>query len=148
MSPRTRKHKIEIVHPPAELPVADLRGMAEAALERLRDEPVELTFAFTSDEDIRDLNNRFRGLDEPTDVLSFPIDEETPEGRWYLGDIVISLPTARRQAQNFGHDLRTELLQLALHGLLHLCGYDHEEDDGEMDARELSLRDEILQRYC
>jgi probable rRNA maturation factor len=93
---------------------------------------------FASDRELHRANRSFRGKDAPTDVLSFP-GEEGPEG-WYLGDILISVPTARRQALARGWDAQRELRTLVLHGLLHCLGYDHERDQGEMDRLERRLR--------
>ena len=93
---------------------------------------------FTSDRRMRDLNQRYRGRDRPTDVLSFP-GAETPEGR-HLGDVVVSVPTARRQARSAGHSVERELRVLILHGILHCLGYDHETDEGEMERLETRLR--------
>jgi len=95
----------------------------------------ELTVAFVSDHQIARLNSTFRGHDESTDVLSFPSDTAP-----YLGDVVIARGVARRQAARAGHTLATELRVLALHGLLHLLGYDHEHDDGQMARLERRLR--------
>lgn len=102
-----------------------------------------LAARLTSDAEVRRLNRRFRGLDKPTDVLSFP-GEDTAEG-YHVGDIVISVPTARRQAGEAGHRLELELRTLLLHGLLHCLGYDHEADDGEMARRESRLRRKWIQ---
>jgi len=102
------------------------------------------TLVLVGDERMRTLNRRFRGLDRATDVLSFPADpEDVPadsEDAAYLGDIVISVDTARRQARRRGSTLRRELRVLALHGLLHLLGHDHETDNGEMRRIEYRLR--------
>jgi probable rRNA maturation factor len=101
-----------------------------------------LTVALLSDARVRELNRRFRRKDTPTDVLSFPgagIDNEEA-GRNYLGDVVIAAGVARRQARQAGHSIQTELRVLALHGLLHLLGYDHERDDGRMARVERRLR--------
>ncbi|MCO6512490.1 MAG: rRNA maturation RNase YbeY [Aridibacter famidurans] len=100
------------------------------------------TVVIVSDERIQSLNAEFRGKNSATDVLSFPFGEEGDEGR-FLGDIVISAETAERQAKENGLSLETELRQLVLHGILHLCGYDHETDDGEMDALEIRYRNEL-----
>jgi probable rRNA maturation factor len=95
-----------------------------------------VTIAFVSDSKIRSLNQQFRGINNPTDVLSFPSDLDTDE----LGDIAISIETAARQAKENGLTLNEEIAQLILHGLLHLSGYDHETDNGEMNRLELRLR--------
>jgi len=84
------------------------------------------------------LNLQYRGVDAPTDVLSFA-GEVSPEGR-HLGDIVIAVPVAARQAAAAGHPLVTELKTLILHGILHCLGHDHETDDGEMENLESELR--------
>ena len=95
-----------------------------------------LTVAIVPDARVRALNRRFRQQDKATDVLSFPAEE-----RGYLGDVVIAAGVATRQARDAGHSLRTELRVLALHGLLHLIGYDHERDGGQMARLERRLRD-------
>lgn len=95
---------------------------------------------FCGDRAIRRLNRTFRGRDTATDVLSFP-GEEGPEG-YHLGDVVISVPTARRHAEAAGHPVERELEVLLLHGLLHCLGYDHERDDGTMERLERRLRRE------
>jgi probable rRNA maturation factor len=93
------------------------------------------TIAFVSDKKIRELNRQFRGIDKATDVLSFPAEENLN-----LGDIAISVQTAASQAKENGLSLDKEIAQLILHGLLHLNGYDHETDNGEMNRLELKLR--------
>jgi probable rRNA maturation factor len=95
----------------------------------------DLTVAVVPDPRIRALNRHYRRKDKATDVLSFPAEE-----RGTLGDIVIAAGVARRQALEAGHSLQTELRVLALHGLLHLLGYDHEHDDGRMARLERRLR--------
>ena len=94
-----------------------------------------VTIDFVSDTKIRELNRQFRSIDKATDVLSFPSEEEGQ-----LGDIAISVETAARQAKENGLTLNGEIAQLILHGLLHLSGYDHETDNGEMNREELRLR--------
>jgi len=94
-----------------------------------------MTVAIVSDARVRALNRRYRRKDNATDVLSFPSDD-----RGYLGDVVIASGVAVRQARAAGHPLATELRVLALHGLLHLLGYDHERDDGRMARLERRLR--------
>ena len=95
----------------------------------------QVTVAITTDTRVRQLNHRFLGKPYATDVLSFPAGVTGT-----LGDIVIAEGIARRQANAAGHRLSVELRVLALHGLLHLLGYDHEHDNGEMGALERRLR--------
>jgi len=87
-----------------------------------------------SDRTIRRFNKQYRGMDEPTDVLSFPADEAEKTG--YLGDILISAETAQSNAERYGLTLLDEVRVLALHGVLHLLGYDHETDRGIMARQE------------
>ena len=94
----------------------------------------EVSIAFVSDAAMRRLNRRYRGKNKTTDVLTFP--GESP-------DIVISLDQARRQALAEKHSLATEVRYLILHGTLHALGYDHETDDGEMNALELRVRGRV-----
>jgi probable rRNA maturation factor len=98
-----------------------------------------VTIALLTDGRMQALNRRFRGVDRPTDVLSFPAGENAA-GELHLGDLAIAVGLASRQARSEGHDLATELRVLALHGLLHLLGYDHETDRGTMRAVEERLR--------
>ena len=108
-----------------------------------------VTVALVRDATVRELNRDFRGIDRNTDVLSFPTDEVVrrprlggapPAAGRFFGDIVIARGVARRQARAEGHSERTELRVLALHGLLHLLGYDHERDRGRMRRLERRLR--------
>ena len=92
-----------------------------------------VALCLVSDRRMRALNQRFRGRDSTTDVLSFPAGPAPGGGEaGPLGDIVVSVPTAARQAREAGHSLESELKTLVLHGYLHLLGYDHETDDGSM----------------
>lgn len=104
----------------------------------------EVHLTFTGDLEIAELNRRWRGIDAPTDVLSFPDGDVLPDGRRLLGEILVSVDTARRQAEELGHPLVREVEELVLHGLLHLLGYDHDADEGEMNRLELGLREELL----
>ena len=110
-------------------------SLAEKALTAIGKSESSATIAFVSDKRIRELNRRFRGVDKATDVLSFPAEEETN-----LGDVAVSVETAATQARENGLTLDREIAQLILHGLLHLSGYDHETDNGEMNRLELKLR--------
>ncbi len=101
----------------------------------------DFSIAFISDRRMKELNSFFRGKDSTTDVLSFPHEpDEFDADNSNMGDIVISVEQAKRQAGENGLTLDAEIKQLILHGVLHLCGYDHEADDGEMNKRELRLR--------
>ncbi len=120
--------------------------------EGLTDE-TEVSVTFMTDEAIQEVNKMYRGIDAATDVISFALEEMTEgevevfvEGMpTILGDILIAVPTAERQAKEYGHSLKREIGFLALHGLLHLLGYDHmtEEDEKKMFGRQ----DEILQSF-
>jgi probable rRNA maturation factor len=123
---------VEVVTPRGVRATGLARWLALVAPRRARG---SVTVAVASDARVRGLNKRFRARDVPTDVLSFPADEP---GR--LGDVVIASGVARRQAREAGHSLQVELRVLALHGLLHLLGYDHEHDDGRMARLERRLR--------
>ena len=111
-----------------------------------------LTIAFVRDRIIRDLNRRFREIDRITDVLSFPpgnndlYDFPEADVADYLGDIVVSTDTARRQAGETGLSFEREVDELVMHGVLHLCGYDHENDRGEMNRLERKLRRKLLEQ--
>lgn len=119
---------------PSTRTLAQFLTRAQAAV-RLRG---AVTVLLTGDATMRDLNRRFRGKNKPTDVLSFPASNLVQSQE--SGDIAISVETARKQAAEQGHSLATEIKVLMLHGLLHLAGYDHETDAGEMRKRERSLR--------
>ncbi len=104
-----------------------------------------VVIAFVSDSKMRQLNAEFRGKDLTTDVLSFPFEaDEFETDQNTLGDVAISLEQAHRQAIENDLTFPTEIKQLILHGILHLCGYDHETDNGEMNSLELKLRDKLL----
>jgi probable rRNA maturation factor len=92
----------------------------------------------TSSTEMKSLNRRFRGNDKPTDVLSFP--SEPDSGKQFAGEIAISTEIATKNAHTLGHSPAEEVKILVLHGLLHLCGYDHECDNGRMARREKQLR--------
>ena len=111
---------------------------------RLAVEAAEVHVLITGDERIRELNRRYRGKDHTTDVLSFPDGDELPSGLTLLGEIVISLDAARRQAETLGHGELREISELVLHGTLHLLGYDHARDRGKMNRLELQMREELF----
>lgn len=111
----------------------------------------EVSLSFVDDETIRELNRDYRGIDSPTDVLSFPMFEDEAEriaaqeeGSLLWGDIIISVPTAKRQSEEYGHSLEREIGFLFVHGFLHLLGYDHETEEQEKEM--FALQEHILQR--
>lgn len=117
--------------------------LALEKLDRLEDEITELSIALVDDEAITSLNRKFRRKNRTTDVLTFPADDSyaDPQSKGRpLGDIVISVDQARRQAAAEKHSLATEIRYLIVHGVLHALGYDHETDKGEMNALELEVR--------
>jgi probable rRNA maturation factor len=119
------------------------RQFTARALKLVGEDGTGVTIAFVSDRGIKDLNRRFRDKNRPTDVLSFPSEQSEFErlaGK-NLGDVVISYDRAVEQSSENGLPLDIEIAQLILHGLLHLKGYDHETDNGEMNRLELKLRE-------
>jgi probable rRNA maturation factor len=105
----------------------------------------DLTIVLTDDAQLHELNRDYLGIDAPTDVLSFPASETDPENaRRYLGDILISVQRANEQARAAGHALAAEVQLLAVHGTLHLLGYDHAEADEK--ARMWKAQAEVLER--
>ncbi|MFY9557879.1 MAG: rRNA maturation RNase YbeY [Blastocatellia bacterium] len=137
----------------ARIDVRRVASTVDAALGAVGRTGANLTVVFIRDRVIRKLNRRYRGHDRMTDVLSFPVDGETGAGdddfvgevpAGYLGDIVISTDTALRQANESRHTFERELDELLMHGVLHLCGYDHETDRGQMNRLELKLRRKLL----
>lgn len=133
--------------------VASLHGL---------DDMTEVDITIVDDEEIHTLNREYRNVDRPTDVLSFALDEgeeDEPElidgpEEHLLGDIIISAETAQRQGEEFGHGLEREIVYLAVHGLLHLLGYDHMTDEDkkimrakeEEALREIRLSEEYLEQ--
>ena len=124
---------------------------ATLAYENMSDD-CEVSVTFCDNEKIRQMNNRFRGIDRETDVLSFPLfdddgmDAHVEELNCMLGDIVLSLEKARAQAQEFGHSFAREVAFLTVHSVLHLLGYDHEtgeEDEKDMRRRQSEIVDKL-----
>lgn len=125
-----------------------------ASLEMCEDSNGEVSVTFVSNAAIQELNHSYRGKNAPTDVLSFPMEESgegevdithDPEIPRILGDIVISFDKAREQAQQYGHSLERELGFLAVHGFLHLLGYDHE--TAEAEKQMFQKQEEILKSH-
>ncbi|MGH9591110.1 MAG: rRNA maturation RNase YbeY [Terracidiphilus sp.] len=116
--------------------MARFLAAAQAAIE-LRG---QVSVLLTTDAEIRRLNRTYRGIDRPTDVLSFSAADSLACEERVAGDLAISFPMARRQAARYGHSALAEVKILMLHGLLHLAGFDHHLDNGEMNHRERLLR--------
>ncbi len=126
------------------IPDRELESFLHQAIKYLPEKDrTSVSILVTLDEQIAVLNKKFRGVDSATDVLSFRAEAEDFENISHLGDIVISVERAAIQAAENELSLDTELKQLILHGLLHLCGFDHETDNGEMNSFELDLRDKL-----
>ena len=138
-----------------DIDVSKLRQVAQFILKALHcEERCEVSIALVDDSAIHLLNRQYRGIDRPTDVLSFALQDaeglspsvaETAEQPLVLGDVIISTDTAQRQADERGHSLEKEISILVIHGMLHLFGYDHEDDDEaeEMEALERQLLNDI-----
>jgi probable rRNA maturation factor len=135
---------------------SELRWWGRMVLRHLDQTQAELSLALVTDPEIHVLNRQYRGKDKPTDVLSFPLADELQP--FLLGDVVISVETAARQAQRRGHSLREELQTLLIHGVLHLLGYDHEisrreatrmhRKEREVKAALANLAERTLARVC
>jgi probable rRNA maturation factor len=130
---RQRKHRVNLRR---------WRLFSQRAIESLGTEKVDASIVFVSSAAIRKLNRQYRGKDFVTDVLSFPsaYDRFEDQLKTHLGEVVISFDRAATQAKENGLTITNEIEQLILHGLLHLCGYDHVSDNGEMNRLELKLR--------
>ncbi len=132
-----------------------VRRAVEATLDYEQYEnPIEVSVTFTDNEGIRELNRKFRNIDRATDVLSFPLFDYTGESEeppvdellGMLGDIVISLEQAKKQAEEFGHSFEREAAFLTVHSMLHLLGYDHEagkEEEADMRRRQREILDRM-----
>ena len=132
-----------IVNRQRRVPVAihPLQQFYERVRSQLGFAPESVTIQLISDEAMAQLNETFRKKHGPTDVLSFPANGTRPaRGAGYIGDIAISPETARRNARRFSRSLPVEMRILILHGMIHLAGFDHETDRGEMDRLERRLR--------
>jgi probable rRNA maturation factor len=141
------------------LPIQDVESFLDKILQAAADyediEGYQVAISLVDDAKIHQLNREFRGIDRPTDVLSFALQEQGEDEPWFdiemeqeveyfdsLGDIVISIDTCKRQAEEYGHSFERELAFLAVHGFLHLVGYDHETEEEEKDM--FRRQDDIL----
>jgi probable rRNA maturation factor len=139
------------------IPAAELNRFLGLAQKRLRVPAGAVTVALVTDLEMKRWNRAFRGKNRPTDVLSFPVNDSpqpktgarrgsqtaSHSAELYLGDVAIAPAVARANARRFGRTFAEEMRILILHGLLHLMGYDHETDQGQMDRREGRLRREL-----
>lgn len=123
---------------------AAIETTARRVLEAAGDSGAELSLVLVGDRRMRRLNRRYRGRDHPTDVLAFPLRNATGPASSLLGDVVISLHTAARQAKAAGHSVDREVVTLIIHGVLHLCGYDHERE--EREARRMRRKERAILR--
>jgi probable rRNA maturation factor len=130
----------------------EIAQLSRQVLDRVNRLEASATISFIRDPAMRRLNRTYRGLDAPTDVLSFASRESSDQGDpgfdpAQLGDVIISVETAARYAQKFGLTFENEIRTLVIHGTLHLAGYDHETDNGEMNRLERRLRKELMSRH-
>lgn len=136
---------MELVFGGGDIKAAEIPKMMEEAAalvlkrEGILNDEVEISVTFYDDNDIRELNRDYRGIDKVTDVLSFPQyerPEEIPEeGFVPIGDVVINIDQALRQAEEYGHSTEREIIYLFVHSMLHLLGYDHMEEDEKTEMR-------------
>lgn len=128
--------------------IESLNGLIDYSLNYLKLSNVIFNIIIVDNETIHSINKEYRGVDRPTDVISFALEDDTSfiktETR-ILGDIYISIDKAREQAENYGHSLKREMSFLTVHGLLHLLGYDHMTEDEEKEMFE--LQELILDGY-
>lgn len=122
------------------LPPRALRRVVDATAARLRLAGDSVAFVYIGDDEMTRFHRDFMGIDDTTDVMSFPAGEEAEAEEAHLGDVLICTDAAARQACELAHPYPTELTVLAIHGLLHLAGYDHVDDGAEMRALEEALR--------
>jgi probable rRNA maturation factor len=124
--------------------LAQFKSQIAQVFEKLGETQYELSLLLTDDEEIQALNETYRGLDKATDVLSFPQDEDAANetGDTLLGDVVISVETAARQAEEHHLNFNEELILLAIHGILHLLGFDHERSP--QDARIMQDKTQVV----
>ena len=114
------------------------------------DQNVEVSVSFVGDDEIRDLNRDYRGVDKSTDVLSFPMDDEFIIDNRILGDVIINTRRVMEQAEELGHSNERELSYLTVHSILHLLGYDHMEDEDKKEMRErekLAMKELSIYRW-
>lgn len=125
--------------------IKELDNLVEFLIEEFKLEEAIFSIIIVDEKTIQEINKEYRGIDKVTDVISFALEDEknfTAELR-VLGDVYICLEKAKNQALEYGHSLKRELSFLTVHGLLHLLGYEHEEDETEM----FKVQKEVLEKY-
>ncbi|MEJ2549403.1 MAG: rRNA maturation RNase YbeY [Anaerolineales bacterium] len=140
-------YQVQIVHEHScEEETGNLEAVAISVLEHENAPPGALSVVLTSDERIREMNHRFARIDRATDVLAFSDGSRDPEtGQIYFGDVTIALPIARQQAKRANQTLAAELTLLTIHGVLHLLGHDHRDEDEK--NRMWRTQAEILRKF-
>ena len=130
-----------------EYPSADLKKIAASILTAVEQSQAELSVALVGDQEMRPLNAKYRKKNKTTDVLSFPADPTMTSAAALLGDVIISVEQARRQAKERNHSLKKEMVTLLIHGILHLLGYDHERSQPQAKIM-ASLEQKLLGQLC
>jgi rRNA maturation RNase YbeY len=128
-------------------PTAELRKIAAVLLQKLGKQQAELSVALVGDKEIKPLNAKYRLKKQTTDVLSFPVADQPIAPAILLGDVIISVEQARRQARQRKKTLKSEMVMLLIHGVLHLLGYDHERSQRQAKIM-LSLERKLLAHLC
>ena len=128
-------------------PTADLKKITAEILNALEQDQAELSIALVGDKEMRPLNAKYRKKNRTTDVLSFPADESMPSKSVLLGDVIISVEQARRQANERSKSLKSEMATLLIHGILHLLGYDHERSARQAKIM-AGLEQKVFRRLC
>jgi probable rRNA maturation factor len=126
---------------------ADLKKIAASILKALEQSRAELSVAVVGDQEMRSLNAKYRKKNKTTDVLSFPADPSMPTRIGLLGDVIISVEQAKRQAQDRKNSLKKEMVTLLIHGILHLLGYDHERSQRQAKIM-TTLEQKLLSHLC
>lgn len=128
-------------------PTGELKKITASILKALERSQAELSIALVGDKEMRPLNAKYRKKNKTTDVLSFPADNPATAKRVLLGDVIISVEQARRQAKERNHSLKREMVILLIHGILHLLGYDHERSPRQAKIM-AGLEVKLLNRLC
>jgi probable rRNA maturation factor len=128
-------------------PTGDLKKIAASILKALERSQAELSVALVGDKEMRPLNSRYRKKNKTTDVLSFPADPSISANVGLLGDVIISVDQARRQARDRKTSLKKEIVTLLIHGILHLLGYDHERSQRQAKIM-ATLEQELFSHLC